>query len=82
MFEQWSQDPQSVHPSWRTFFELENKGFGKGLSYTPPPGMNKATPLPQVASSMSLDDIQAHVKVIGFLLDATLPIYHLLSIMA
>ncbi|EGD77803.1 2-oxoglutarate dehydrogenase [Salpingoeca rosetta] len=64
MHEEWKKDPNSVHASWRKFFELEGKGYGKGASYTPPPGMNAATPLsPEIAGDMSLNDILAHVKV-------------------
>lgn len=65
MYEQWKQDPSSVHASWRAFFELEGRGYGKGTSYTPPPGMNAATPVASsdVPGDMSLDDILFHVKV-------------------
>eukprot|EP00043_Microstomoeca_roanoka_P016137 m.163883 g.163883 ORF g.163883 m.163883 type:complete len:1002 (+) comp16396_c8_seq1:253-3258(+) len=63
MYEAWKQDPNSVHASWRAFFSLEESGTGKGLSFTPPPGMNNATPVTTTAASMSLDDILAHVKV-------------------
>jgi 2-oxoglutarate dehydrogenase complex dehydrogenase (E1) component-like enzyme len=32
MYEAWRKDPKSVHVSWRTFFENEEAGLGKGTS--------------------------------------------------
>ena len=81
MYKQWKQDPSSVHASWRAFFELEGRGYGKGTSYTPPPGMNAATPVASsdVPGDMSLDDILFHVKVRAALRNAIMILWRVKS---
>jgi 2-oxoglutarate dehydrogenase E1 component len=68
MYEAWRKDPNSVHVSWRTFFENEEAGYGKGTSYTSPPSMLKATPLAAATGGVppqpsSESDILFHIKV-------------------
>ncbi len=51
MHEAWRADPNSVHASWRAFFQNEAKGLGKGRSYTSPIYLPLGAALPQAKAA-------------------------------
>jgi len=63
LFEQWLEDPNSVHSSWRAYFS--NIDSGKEVPYTPPPQLGK------IASSSgsigNIDNIISALQQTGLL---------------
>lgn len=54
LYEQWEQDPNSVHASFRTFFE--NEAAGNAHSYVSPPGLSSVRSTLPVMATGELDE--------------------------
>lgn len=62
LFDDWKQDPNSVHASWRTYFEnVENDAE---TPYQPPPSLG-AIPAKAGASNPNIDEIIAALQAQG-----------------
>jgi 2-oxoglutarate dehydrogenase E1 component len=64
MYEQWKEDPQSVHSSWRAYFANVDAGLGPGLAFQRP-GAPVSDGWTSVASDKVIEDhlnVQALIR--------------------